>query len=345
VQHCGIDLHSKATVFHTIDGSGKTVETGSFPTTAEELSAFCRRQSRLTQLYLEAGTASSWAARLIEASGQRAMVIDPNRNRMIAGSVKKTDRSDAATLAAMGRAGLLVAVHVRREGTDRVRQTLTARHALVRARANLVRVVRALHRSDGELLPKAETDDFAELMKGKWGIDPEKADAVVPLVEAIDGITTQVLEAEKTIDGHVKDNRAIVARLTSIPGVGELTAVAFAAHIEDPARFVNTGQIAGYLGLAPWVHESAGKRKDGKITKRGNKAVRALLVQAAWAHLRSKEDTALKRWTLRLMERVGKKKAVTALARKLAELMWTLWRKQTTYTGFPPSSRRTPTPP
>lgn len=345
MQHCGIDLHSKTIVFHTVDGAGKTVETGSFPTSDAEISAFCRRQTRLTQLYLEAGTASAWASRLIEASGQRAMVIDPNRNRMIAGSVKKTDKSDAATLAIMGRAGLLVPVHVRKEETDRVRQTLMARHALVRARANLVRVVRALHRSDGELLPKAETDDFAELVKGTWGIDSEKADAVIPLVEAIAGITTQVLEAEKTIDGHVKDNASLLARLTAIPGVGDLTAIAFAAHIEDPGRFSNTSQIAGYFGLAPWVHESAGKRKDGKITKRGNKAVRSLLVQAAWGHIRSKGDTALKRWTLRLMERAGKKKAIVALARKLAELMWTLWRKETTYTAFPPSSRRAPTPP
>jgi transposase len=321
------------------------VDVGSFPTTAENLSAFCRSQTRLTQLYLEAGTASAWACRLIEASGQRAMVIDPNRNRMIAGSVKKTDKSDAATLAMMGRAGLLVPVHVRKEETDRVRQTLMARHALVRARGNLVRVVRALHRSDGELLPKAETDDFAELVKGTWGIDPEKADAVVPLVEAIDGITAQVLVAEKTIDGHVKDNQALIARLTAIPGVGDLTAVAFAAHIEDPRRFANTGQIAGYLGLAPWVHESAGKRRDGKITKHGNKALRSLLVQAAWAHLRSKGDTALKRWANRLLERVGKKKAVVALARKLGELMWTLWRKEATWTAFPPSARRAPPPP
>ena len=345
MHHCGIDLHSKLTVFHTLDGAGRMVEVGSFATTAEELGAFCRRQGKLTQLYIEAGTASAWAARLVEACGQRAMVIDPNRNRMISGSVKKTDRSDAATLAMMGRAGLLLPVHVRKEETDRVRQTLAARHALVRARANLVRVVRALHRSDGELLPRAETDDFAELVKGKWGVDPEKADAVLPLVEAIDGITVQVMEAERTIDGHAADNKELVSRLTMIPGVGKLTAVAFAALIEDPARFTNTGQIAGYLGLAPWVHESAGKHKDGPITKRGNKGVRSLLVQAAWSHLRSKQDSAIKRWAHRLMGRVGKKKGIIAVARKLGELMWTLWRKDMNYLPFPSSSRQAPPPP
>lgn len=345
MQHCGLDLHSKAIVFHTLDGAGKMVETGSFATSEEELGAFCRRQGRLTQIYLEAGTASAWASRLIEACGQRAMVIDPTRNRMISGSVKKTDRNDAATLAMMGRAGFLVPVHVRREETDRVRQTLMARHALVRCRANLVRVVRALHRSDGELLPKSETDDFAENLKGKWGIDPEKADAVIPLVEAIDGMTTQILETEKTIDGHARDNQELVERLVKIPGVGTLTAVAFASHIEDPRRFTHASQISGYFGLAPWVNESAGKRKGGKITKRGNKAVRWLLVQAAWSHLRSKEDSALKRWAHSLMERVGSKKAIIGLARKLGELMWTLWRKESRWEAFPPSSRRVASPP
>jgi transposase len=99
------------------------------------------------------------------------------------------------------------------------------------------------------------------------------------------------------------------------------------------------------MGLAPWVNSSAGKRKPGGITKRGNRATRALLIQGAWAHVHSKHDTALKRWYYKLNARVGVKRAIVGLARKLAELMWTLWRTQTDYQPFPSSSRRAPTPP
>ena len=328
-----------------IDGSGRQIRSESFETSEEAIGAFCRSQSKLMKVYLEASTGSAWASRVIEANGQRPIVIDPNRNRLVSGSTKKTDRHDAAALAAAGRAGLLVQVHIRSEETDRVRRVVSARQALVRARANLVRAVRAMYRAEGEVLPKADTDDFARLLKGTWGVRPEQEDAVLPLVEAIEATTGQVLVAEATIQRHAAENVELVRRLKTIPGVGDLIAVAFLAHVEDAGRFENAGQVAGYLGLAPWVNESAGKRRDGTITKHGNKTLRSMLVQAAWSHLRSSDDTALKRWVTKLKARVGAKKAATALARKLGELMWTLWRRGVDYQPFPSAARRAPAPP
>ena len=114
-------------------------------------------------------------------------------------------------------------------------------------------------------------------------------------------------------------------------------------YIEDPARFATRSQVGAALGLVPMVRESAGKRQDGHITKRGKKSMRKLLLQGAWAHMRSKEDTALKRWAENLIKRGGdkkKKQAAVALARKMAELMWTLWSRGTDYQPFPSTSRR-----
>lgn len=342
--HCGMDLHARSITVHVLDGAGKQVVRGTFGTSEDELGAFCRGLTKLASIYVEAGTASAWAARIIEANGHRPVVVDPNRNRLISHSAKKTDRNDAATLAAMGRVGMLQAVHVRRVETDRVRRTLTARSALVQARGDLIRVVRAMHRAEGELLPGCEGEDFARRIKSVWGIHPDRAEAVLPLVETIEAIQGQIDVAEGAIDAHVKDNRALVERLTRVPGVGNLTAIAFLAHVEDPRRFKNTSQVAAYLGLVPWVQESGGHRRDGHITKHGSKTIRNLLVQAAWSHLRSREDSALQRWGRALKDRVGGKKAVAAVARKLGELLWTLWRKETAYQPFPPSSRRQPSP-
>jgi len=343
VQHCGMDLHSRLTAWHLIDGAGRELGSGVIRTTEEELGAFLRQQTKLTQVYLEASTSSAWAARVIEANGHRAVVVDPTRNRLISGSTKKTDKTDAATLATLGRANLLTPVHVRSPETDRVRKLFTLRQAMVRGRASLVKVVRATLRAEAVLLPQADTDAFAARMRTTWDIPAELAADVEPVVEAIAGITEQVLVAEEVIHTHAVENKELVRRLTSIPGVGELTAVAFLAHIEDPRRFRNSGQVAAYLGLAPWVHESAGRRREAGLTKRGNKVVRTLLIQAAWSHVHTRMDTALKRWFHSLAARVGRKKAIAALARKLGELMWTLWRKEAAYQPFPSSSRRAPT--
>ena len=342
--HSGMDVHSRLTAFHILDGAGQRLAAGTIPTTEASLGEFCRALAKATHFYLEASTGSAWVARVIDANGHRVTVVDPNRIRAISGSPKKTDASDAATLATLGRAGLLTAVHVRSAETDRFRRVLTARHALVRARANLMRATRSLLRSEGHLLPRCDGDDFAARLRGTWEIPEGHAETVEPLAEAIDQLTGQVLELEKHVAEVAKANAPVVRLLRGIPGVGELVATSFMALVEDPARFRSSSEVAAYLGLTPWVNESAGKRREGGITKRGNRATRALLVQAAWSHMRCGMDTALKRWFHKLEKRLGSKKAITAVARKIGELMWTMWRKGVGYEPFPPSARRSPAP-
>lgn len=344
MMHSGMDVHSRVTAFHLTDGSGAKLAAGTFPTTEAAVGDFCRSLSKLTHFYVEASTNSAWFARLVDANGHRVTVVDPNRIRAISGSPKKTDAHDAETLATLGRVGLLTSVHVRSEVTDRFRRLLTARHAMVRARANLIRCTRSLLRSEGHLLPHCDGDFFASRLMGTWGIPEEHALAVEPLAEAIEEITTRVLAAEVEIGKVAEQEKATVKLLTGVPGVGELVATSYMALIEDPHRFRRSSEVAAYLGLAPWVNESAGRRRDGGITKRGNRATRSLMVQAAWAHVRSSTDTALKRWFYSLQKRMGNKKAIIALARKMAELMWTMWRRATAYQPFPPSSRRSPAP-
>lgn len=340
--YSGMDVHAKVTAFHVIDGAGQRLASGTIETTEEDLGAFCRGLKKFTWFFLEASTPSAWVARLIEACGHRVSVVDPNRIRAISNSPKKTDAHDAATLATLGRAGLLTPVHVRSEETDRHRRVLTARDALVRARGDLIRCTRSLLRSEGHSLPRCDGDDFARRLMGTWGIPDGHENAVVPMVEAIEAITVQIEQTEAELEEVAQANEQVIRRLVRIPGVGRLTATAFGMLIEDPTRFRRSSEVAAYLGLAPWVHESADKRKAGGITKRGNRAMRRLLTQCAWAHVRSGMDTALKRWFYSLRKRAGNKKAITALARKLGELMWTMWRNGTTYDPFPPSSRRSP---
>jgi transposase len=341
--YCGADVHSSSTVLHVLDGGGREVLQASLATKEMPLMEFFLGLPKHARVYLEAGTQSAWFSRVVEATGHRAVVVDPNRNRLIAESVKKTDRNDAAALAALGRAGMLSQVWVRQERTEELRRLVGARAALVKVRANLVKVVRAQVRSQGEKLKQADTDRFADLvLDGFWTLPEAVVPSVEPLAQAIRAMTATIDEVENRCKPFEKENAQTLHLLQSVPGVGPQVSIAFLAHVEEPGRFRDGGQVAAYLGLVPSVRESGGRRKDGHITKRGKKRMRDLMVEAAWSHVRSTKDTALKRWFEKTEKRVGSNKAAVGLARKLTELLWTLWSRGTTYRPFPPSSRRSP---
>jgi len=341
VYYCGADVHSTSTTLHMLDAQGREVCLDTIATTEARILEFLLGLPKHTRFYLEAGTQSAWFARLVNATGHRAVVVDPSRNRLIAESVKKTDRNDAAALAALGRAGMLSEVWVRQEETDDVRRLLTARHILVSARANIVKSVRSMSRAVGVRLPKADTSRFADLAEGtSWPVPDVIRPAADLMVGACRALTEKITAVEQATEPFAKQHGELLARLQTVPGVGKLVALSFITHIEEPGRFQSKDQVAAYLGLVPRVRESGGHRRDGHITKRGSKNLRAALIQGAWAHYRSGHPTALKKWFDKASSRVGTKKAIVGLARKLAELLWTLWMKGSTYQAFPPSSRR-----
>jgi transposase len=337
-----MDVHSRLTAFHILDAAGQRLNSGTFPTNVAAIGEFCLDLPKLTLMFVEASTNSAWFARQVETHGHRVTVVDPNRIRAISMSPKKTDAHDAETLASLGRAGLLTRVHIRSEETDRFRKLLTIRYGMVRARSSLIVMTRALYRSEGHLLPKADGDAFGTRLTALWKVPVGFEEFAQPLSEVTRELTARILSIEKRIEEKAREDEPALMRLTGIPGVGLLIATSFMALLETPIRFSNASQVSAYLGLAPWVDESAGKRKAGHITKRGNRMTRALLVQAARTHVNSSMDTALKRWYRKVAARVGERKAIIGLARKLSELMWAIWRKEEAYQPFPSSSRRTP---
>jgi len=125
----------------------------------------------------------------------------------------------------------------------------------------------------------------------------------------------------------------IAARLTTAPGVGPLTASAFVATIDDVTRFRTAHELEAYLGVIPSERSSGEKRHLGHLTKAGNGRMRWLLVEAAWTILRSKsaETAALRAWTRQIAQRRGKRIAVVALARRLAGILYAMWRDNVSY--------------
>jgi transposase len=145
-------------------------------------------------------------------------------------------------------------------------------------------------------------------------------------------LNEQIKAADKRLEEIAKAD-AVVQRLCSVPGVGPVVATTFAATLDEASRFLGAKHVRSYLGLVPREYSSGERQHRGRISKAGSVRARSLLVEAAWALLRWKTERtkALHEWTARIAQRRGKATAVVALARKLAGIMFAVWRDGTEF--------------
>ena len=334
MENCGIDLHQKSSQVTVVDEEGEVLERASIPTTRAGLERWFGRRERM-RILVEASGSSPWVVRVLLELGHDVDVIDPRRVRLIAQSTLKTDRIDADILAELARlrTKLRTLVWQRSETTQRQRGHLRVRRALVGARAGFIVTVRGLLRSFGVRVASCRSDRFAARCQAT-AIPPELAEVMTPLLDAIHDLDACIATMDAVVEQVGQDYPAVKS-LQDIPGVGPVVALAYVLSIEDPGRFRRSRDVPGYLGLRPTLRASAATVRQGHITKQGDADVRRLLVQAAHAHLRSHVDTALKSWAESLIPRIGKRKTIVALARKLAVLMHRLWITGEVYQPFP----------
>lgn len=243
----------------------------------------------------------------------------------------KTDRNDARGLAHLARTGFFKRVHVKSFPAHAVRSLIIARKKLVGQRVTLENQIRGLAVVFGVRLPRGLSPAFVEqVLRASEGIDGLSA-AMRGLVEA----RGAVLSAVKAIDGDMKRMaRASDAcrRLMTIPGVGHLTALAFTAAVDDPARFRRSRDMGPYLGLVPRRYQSGEIDYTGSISKVGDRRVRTLLYEAANVMLtRYKGTLKLKDWAFEIGKRSTMRKARIALARRLAIIMHAMLRDGTEF--------------
>lgn len=325
MEHCGIDLHTKSSEVAIIDAGGAVREEARIPTTEASFVRYFGRREPMV-ICIEAGGVSAWAQRLLRSLGHEVVVANPLRVRLIAEATLKNDAVDAQTLARLVRAdrGLLSPIVHRSERTQRYRGVLRVRRVLVSSRTACVNAARGLLRSQGYRLPgQLNGQRLAKAIAAKE-LPEELTALVAPLVLTaleLDEKIAALNEQVATIGASYPE----VALLQTVPGVGPLVALAFVLCLEDPRRFRRSRDIAGYLGLRPRMRETGSSSRYGGITHAGDGEMRRLLVQAAHGLLRSRAASDLKQWALGVALRVGKKKAVTALARKLAVVLHTMW--------------------
>jgi transposase len=334
VEHFGIDLHQKHSEICGLDAEGRVKYQHRIATTETGLRrVFGRRKP--CRIVVESGCQTAWAARLLEEMGHQVVVVNPRRVRLIAESTLKSDWIDAEVLAWLSRQeeGMVRPVYQRSEAAMELRTRLRVRTSLVRARTALINSVRGTLRSQGYRMSSCLAARFAERFHGQK-LAAELRQVLDPLVEMIARLSEQIERLEKDL---VEESCAdeLLLRLQEVPGVGPLVCLSFLGWVDRPERFERSRDVGACLGLRPKMRESGERQWRGAITREGDSEMRRLLVQAAHAALHCRRDSALKRWALQLAERVGKRKAVVALARKLAVLLHRLWVTGQSYHPLP----------
>jgi transposase len=324
----GLDLGDQWSQFCQLDAAGQIQQEGRVRSTR---SAFQARFGALApaRIALETGTHSLWASELLAELGHEVIVAHVREVRAITGSDSKSDQVDARKLARYARVDpeILHPVQLRNSDQQRDLVLIRARAALVRARSLLINTVRGLVKPFGSRVSSCDADCFANRCREELPGDVQMS--LLPVVEQIAQLTEQIQDYEKQISVVAAEKYPDLAPLRSVFGVGPVTALTFVLTLADPQRFTKSRDVGCYLGLRPQRHQSGERDPQLGITKAGNPYLRWLLVECAHRLLRiDAPDSAIKRWGQKLCERGGKnaqKRAIVAVARKLAVLLHRLW--------------------
>jgi transposase len=242
----------------------------------------------------------------------------------------KTDKADARALAEMLQTGWYGQVHVKSEDSHRHRALLGARDQLVTNKRMLCGQIRGLLRPFGiTVKARMGAKRFDETARACCAHDDLLYACVSALLEALGAIEGQIAALDRKVREIVRTSKPCW-HLMSVPGVGPVTALSFMATIEDPHRFGRSRDVGAYLGLTPRRYQSGERDVSGGISRQGDAMTRHYLYEAANCLLTTvRASSPLKSWGLRLMKRVGAKKARTALARKMAVVLCRIWKQET----------------
>ena len=331
MEYVGIDLHKRQSQMCILTDAGELIELSVATSRERFLAALGGRAHG--RILLEASTESEWVAQCLEGLGHEVIVADPNyapmypeRRRRV-----KTNRRDAQTLAQACRLGAYRPAHRVSAAQRTIRQQLTVRDVLVRTRTRAIAMTGALVRSEGLRVRSGTPEQFRARIEA-LPLPAGVRATVAPTLTLLATLEEEIRRADAAI-AHIAATDPVVTRLTTAPGIGPVTAAAYVATLDRADRFAGPHQVESYLGLVPSESSSADYRRRGHITKAGNDRLRWLLVQAAWSVWRSTSAEAqpLRDWARHVGGRRGKCVAVVALARRLAGILFAMWRDETAF--------------
>jgi transposase len=328
----GIDLGKKKSDVCVMSSPTTVSERFQVPTTRSALAkVFARRAP--AQIAVESCRSSCWVKEVLERLGHEVVVLDTTRVRAlgVGQGRRKNDRRDAEAQARALWAGVVPRAHVLSDEARRLRDVLHARGQLVAQRTSLVTMVRGQFEAYGIVVRSCVPEVFAAVLGGTRAELLEAPHVQSALrVLAVLNEEIAVLTAELQ---SLAARQEPYERLCSVPGVKLVVGLSFIAALDRAARFRDAHQVQAYLGLVPSEASTGGRQRLGHITKAGNPLARAMLVQAAHSLLnaRKHQEDALVVWARQLAARRGKRVAAVGLARRIAGVLWAMWRDGTMY--------------
>ena len=323
----GLDLGDRTSRYCILNEAGEVLSEGELPTTRTGMNSLFEKMPS-SRVALEVGTHSPWVSRQMAGQGHEVIVANPYKVKLITQSTRKNDRIDAEKLARLARVDPKLLSPIRHRGAEAQADlaVIRARAELVEARTGLVNCARGLVKPMGERLKKCDAEQVGEALAQPLS---EAAQMVIgPLLKSVEAISEQIGVYDRKIEEIAKRYQE-VELLTQVYGVGTLIALTYILTIEDAQRFQHSRDVGAFLGIQPRQRESGNSQPELGISKAGDRLLRSYLVQAAHCQLRKgAPDSDLRAWGLGKIGAGGKRakrRALVAMARKLAVLLHRLW--------------------
>jgi transposase len=330
VEHVAIDLGGRQSQVCVRADDGQIVEERRVPT--EALDAYLKRRPK-SRVIVETCAESFRVADLARSQGHEVRVVPATLVKSLGVGARrtKTDRRDAQVLSEVSCRIDLPSVHIPSETSRQWKTLCGTRDVMVRTRTRLINTVRGWLRTQGISAGSGATVSFAHRVRDAYRkATRELPECIERVLRTLEQVKGEIQAADRELTRAAKaDERC--RRMMSIPGVGPNTALRFTAALDEHQRFAGAHAVQSYLGLVPGVHASSDHEHRLGLTKAGPPAVRWVLVQAAWSARRCAKSHPMVRWSYEVEHRRGVRIAVVALARKLAGILYAVWRDGTNY--------------
>ena len=323
----GLDVSVKETSVCVVDDTGKIIREVKVASEPGTLLAVLKNPAyHLKRIGLEAGPLSQWLFSALAEAGLPAICVETRHMRAaLKAQINKTDRNDARGIAQMMRAGLYRPVHVKTVRSQKLRMLLTHRKLLQSKAIAIENDLRATLRNFGLKVGMVGTVKFEARIKELVENLPDLTVLVEPLLIVRRVLREQIGILHRRLMAIVRDDD-VCRRLMTVPGVGPVVALTYRATVDVPARFRNSKAVGAVFGLTPARYQSGEINLTGAISRCGDEMMRAVLYEAAQVMLtRTIKWSWLKAWAMQIARRRGMKKAIVALARRLAVIMHRIW--------------------
>ena len=325
--YAGLDVSIKETSVCVVDGTGRVVREVKVPTEPEAILAVLSDEDfNIKRIGLEAGPLSQWLYGELAEAGLPMICVETRHMRAaLSAQINKSDRNDARGIAHMMRVGLYRPVHVKTLASQKRRMLLTSRQMLQAKARDIENDLRGTLRNFGLKVGIVGAVKFEARIWELVANQSDLATIVEPLLVARRVLREQVGILHRQLLAVVR-NDEVCRRLMTVPGVGPVVALTFRATVDVPARFTSSKAVGAVFGLTPRRHQSGEIDRMGRISKCGDAMMRTVLFEAAQAVLtRTVKWSWLKAWGMKIARHRGMKRAVVAVARRMAVVMHRIW--------------------